>query len=101
VTRRWPCPRGSTPTSAPATAATPEHFLAAYRAALATSGEPGHIALPTASHDFARLHTAPRAPEQLPPAFAFLLTFPALPAIYHGEEIGMRYVPVMRPGDIR
>ena len=31
-------------------------FLAAYHDALAAIGEPGHIALPTANHDFARLH---------------------------------------------
>ena len=68
-------------------------FLAAYHDALAAIGEPGHIALPTASHDFARLHAGPRAPGQLPPAFAFLLTFPTLPAIYYGDEIGMRHVP--------
>jgi glycosidase len=68
-------------------------FLTAYTDALAAIGEPGHIALPTANHDFARLHAGPRTPEQLPPAFAFQLTFPTLPAIYYGDEIGMRYVP--------
>ena len=71
----------------------PATFLKAYEDALTTIGEPGHIALPTANHDFARLHTEPRTPEQLPPAFAFHLTFPTLPAIYYGDEIGMRYVP--------
>jgi maltose alpha-D-glucosyltransferase/alpha-amylase len=68
-------------------------FLTAYRDALAAIGEPGHIALPTANHDFARLHAGSRTPEQLPPAFALLLTFPTLPAIYYGDEIGMRYIP--------
>jgi glycosidase len=68
-------------------------FLAAYHDALAAIGEPGHIALPTANHDFDRLRTGPRTPEQLPPAFAFELTFPTLPAIYYGEEIGLRYLP--------
>jgi glycosidase len=66
---------------------------AAYHDALTAIGEPGHIALPTANHDFARLCNAPRTPEQLPSAFAFQLTFPTLPAIYYGDEIGMRYVP--------
>ena len=60
---------------------------------MAAIGEPGHIALPTANHDFARLQAGPRTLEQLPPAFAFLLTFPTLPAIYYGDEIGMRDVP--------
>ncbi len=68
-------------------------FLAAYHDARAAIGESGHIALPTANHDFARLNAGPRVPEQLPPAFAFLLTFPTLPAIYYGDEIGMRHLP--------
>jgi maltose alpha-D-glucosyltransferase/alpha-amylase len=68
-------------------------FLSAYAQAVATIGEPGHVILPTANHDFARLHCAPRPAEQLPAAFAFQLTFPAVPAIYYGDEIGMRYVP--------
>lgn len=70
-----------------------ETFAGAYLAAVAAIGEPGHVALPTANHDFARLHTAPRTPEQLPAAFAFHLTWPTLPAVYYGDEIGMRYVP--------
>lgn len=81
-------------------------FLNAHQDAFHTIGEPGHVVLPTANHDFARLRTGPRTPEQLPPAFAFQLTFPTLPAIYYGDEIGMRYVPglpdtegsVMAPG---
>ena len=68
-------------------------FLAAYQDATRAIGGPGHIVLPTANHDFARLHTAPRAAEQLPAAFAFQLTFPTLPALYYGDEIGMRYLP--------
>ena len=68
-------------------------FLAAYKHTIESIGESGHVILPTANHDFARLHCAPRTPEQLPPAFAFLLTFPTVPAIYYGDEIGMRYIP--------
>ena len=71
----------------------PGAFLSAYQDALTAIGGPGHIALPTANHDFARLHAGPRTAEQLPAAFAFLLTFPTLPAIYYGDEIGMRHVP--------
>jgi glycosidase len=67
-------------------------FLTAYQDALAEIGEPGHIVLPTANHDFARLSAGPRTREQLPAAFAFHLTFPTLPAIYYGDEIGMRHV---------
>ena len=49
--------------------------------------------LPTANHDFARLRCGTRGAEQLPAAFAFVLTWPAIPALYYGEEIGMRFVP--------
>jgi glycosidase len=68
-------------------------FLAAYERTVQTIGGPGHIILPTANHDFARLHCAPRTAGQLPAAFTFQLTFPTVPAIYYGDEIGMRYVP--------
>jgi glycosidase len=70
----------------------PGLFLSAYQDALTAIGEPGHVSLPTANHDFPRLHAGARTAEQLPPAFAFQLTFPTLPAIYYGDEIGMRYV---------
>jgi len=70
-------------------------FLDAYHDALLAIGEPGHIVLPTANHDFPRLNAGQRTLEQLPPAFAFQLTFPTLPAIYYGDEIGMRYLPCL------
>ncbi|GAB3288304.1 alpha-amylase family glycosyl hydrolase [Parasphingorhabdus pacifica] len=53
----------------------------------------GRIMLPTANHDSAnRLNDGVRTPEELPVAFAFLLTWPTVPALYYGEEIGMRMV---------
>ncbi|MGE7438903.1 alpha-amylase family glycosyl hydrolase [Kitasatospora sp. NPDC001175] len=74
-------------------------FVAAWRAT-GTAVEPGsgapgagHVILPTANHDYNRLATGSRTPEQLRAAFAFLLTWPTLPAIYYGDEIGMRFVP--------
>ncbi|WP_320784477.1 alpha-amylase family glycosyl hydrolase [Streptomyces sp. CRN 30] len=70
-----------------------EPFLRAWRQATAVIGDGGFIALPTANHDFSRLNCGPRSAEQLPAAFAFQLTWPTLPAIYYGDEIGMRYVP--------
>jgi len=71
----------------------PRPFVEAYdKAATAVRGS-GFISLPTANHDFSRLNCGPRTPEQLPAAFAFQLTWPTLPAIYYGDEIGMRYVP--------
>ncbi|MCX2732672.1 alpha-amylase family glycosyl hydrolase [Saccharopolyspora sp. NFXS83] len=54
---------------------------------------PGRIMLPTANHDSAnRLNDGVRTPEELPVAFAFLLTWPTVPSLYYGEEIGMRMI---------
>ena len=71
----------------------PAEFIETWRAAAAAIGDAGHIALPTANHDFSRLACGPRTHDQLAPAFALLLTWPTLPAIYFGDEIGMRYIP--------
>ncbi|MGH6654205.1 MAG: alpha-amylase family glycosyl hydrolase [Actinocrinis sp.] len=70
-----------------------KEFLAAWREADAAIGGAGYIALPTANHDFSRLTCGTRTREMVAPAFAFLLTWPTLPVIYYGDEIGMRYVP--------
>ncbi|GAA5189774.1 alpha-amylase family glycosyl hydrolase [Rugosimonospora acidiphila] len=71
----------------------PDEFVEAYEAATATIAGAGFISLPTSNHDFARLACGPRTRDQLGPAFAFVLTWPTVPAIYYGDEIGMRYVP--------
>ncbi|GAA5022424.1 alpha-amylase family glycosyl hydrolase [Kitasatospora paranensis] len=71
----------------------PRPFLDAWQEGARDLGGNGLIALPTANHDFSRLACGPRTAEQLPCAFAFQLTWPTLPAIYYGDEIGMRYVP--------
>jgi len=77
----------------PAGQGTPELFVQAWEAAIEAISGGGFASLPTSNHDYARLATGPRTREQLAPAFAFLLTWPTLPAIYYGDEIGMRYVP--------
>ncbi|WP_432043160.1 alpha-amylase family glycosyl hydrolase [Streptomyces cadmiisoli] len=71
-------------------------FLDGWRTAtdaISAAGRGGFVALPTANHDFSRLACGPRTTEQLPAAFAFQLTWPTLPAVYYGDEIGMRYIP--------
>ncbi|WP_328540248.1 alpha-amylase family glycosyl hydrolase [Streptomyces sp. NBC_00344] len=73
-------------------AGSPGPFAEAWQEAATAVGSTGFIALPTSNHDFSRLNCGPRTPEQLPAAFAFQLTWPTLPAIYYGDEIGMRYV---------
>ncbi|MEV4975077.1 alpha-amylase family glycosyl hydrolase [Streptomyces scopuliridis] len=78
----------------PAGQGSPGTFVDAWREAVSVIGDGGgHVALPTANHDFARLNCGPRTAEQLPAAFAFQLTWPTLPAIYYGDEIGMRFIP--------
>lgn len=71
----------------------PQTFVTAWREATDTVRGGGHIAVPSANHDFARLRCGERSAEQLAAAFAFLLTWPTLPTIYYGDEIGMRFVP--------
>ncbi|MFI6324779.1 alpha-amylase family glycosyl hydrolase [Nonomuraea sp. NPDC050556] len=68
-------------------------FLAEWQDAEAETGGRGLIALPTSNHDFSRLTCGPRTRDMVAPAFAFQLTWPSLPVIYYGDEIGMRYVP--------
>ncbi|MEV6104375.1 alpha-amylase family glycosyl hydrolase [Streptomyces sp. NPDC051940] len=70
----------------------PDTFTEGWRTAAEAVGDAGFLALPTANHDFSRLATGPRTAAELPAAFAFQLTWPTLPAIYYGDEIGMRYV---------
>ncbi|MCC9307438.1 oligo-1,6-glucosidase [Kitasatospora sp. RB6PN24] len=68
-------------------------FLAAWQQADQAIDGRGLVALPTANHDFSRLVCGPRTREQVGCAFAFVLSWPSLPVIYYGDEIGMRYVP--------
>ena len=51
----------------------------------------GLISLPSSNHDFVRPRHG-REPDDLKVLFTFLLTWPQLPFIYYGDEIGMRYV---------
>jgi maltose alpha-D-glucosyltransferase/alpha-amylase len=68
-------------------------FLQDWEEADAASRGAGLVALATANHDFSRLVCGPRTSEMVAPAFAFQLTWPTLPVIYYGDEIGMRYLP--------
>lgn len=71
-------------------------FVAAWREAaqaIEESGSTGVVGLPTANHDFTRLVSGARDAAQARSALLLVLTWPALPSIYYGDEIGMRYVP--------
>jgi glycosidase len=67
-------------------------FLDAWAAA--READPARpIVLATADHDFSRLRTGGRTPEQLGAALTFLFTWGSVPSLYYGDEIGMRYLP--------
>ncbi|MHA7134240.1 alpha-amylase family glycosyl hydrolase [Oerskovia turbata] len=71
-------------------------FVAAWQEAtdaIAAAGRGGVVGLPTANHDFTRLVAGARDAEQARVALVLDLTWPALPSIYYGDEIGMRFVP--------
>jgi maltose alpha-D-glucosyltransferase/alpha-amylase len=68
-------------------------FLALWDEHIAANGPDRRVVLATADHDFSRLHVGDRGLEQLPAAYAFLLTWGTVPSIYYGDEIGMRYLP--------
>ena len=51
----------------------------------------GLISLPTSNHDFVRPRHH-REVDDLKVLYTFLLTWPQLPFLYYGDEIGMRYV---------
>lgn len=75
-------------------------FVAAWEAArdaITDAGSSGIPGLPTANHDFTRLVAGDRTADQVHSALLLTLTWPALPSIYYGDEIGMRYVPGLDP----
>ncbi len=72
---------------------TTETFLTAWRRDAAAIGDAGLVALFSSDHDFSRPACGSRTTDQLGPVFAFLLTWPTLPGIHCGDEVGMRFVP--------
>lgn len=90
-------------------AGTITEFLAEWATATSVISDSGHIVLPTANHDFPRLVAGTRTPDQARAAMVFVLTWPTLPAIYYGDELGMQYQPglpdhegsVLGPGNNR
>lgn len=76
------------------------YFVGAWQAAreaIAAAGSSGIPGLPTANHDFTRLVAGDRDAAQVRSALLLALTWPSLPSVYYGDEIGMRYVPGLEP----
>jgi len=77
-------------------------WLQAVRAITATDpklgyGRSGVIGLPTGNHDFSRLVAGSRDARQAAVALALVFTWPTMPCLYYGDELGMRYLPGLEP----
>lgn len=62
----------------------------------------GYYALPSGNHDLIRV-SHNKTDSELAVAYAFLLTFDAIPIFYYGDEIGMKYqkIPTKDGGYVR
>jgi maltose alpha-D-glucosyltransferase/alpha-amylase len=66
-------------------------FLDDYLPVYEKTKHDGFISIITGNHDTVRLRFN-HAPEELKLAFAVIFTFPGVPFLYYGDEIGMRYL---------
>ncbi len=68
-----------------------QRFLEAYLHQVSNTTGHGYVSIPSANHDFKRVRSDGRSIEDLKVIFTFLLTWPGIPFIYYGDEIGMRF----------
>ena len=72
-------------------------FLKPYLEQSANTNGKGLISVPSGNHDIKRPRSDGRTLDDLKVVFTFLLTWPGVPFIYYGDEIGMRYVAGLAP----
>jgi glycosidase len=75
----------------PAGAGDPRPFIEEFAPWWRATRGRGCIAMPTSNHDTRRISTG-RDTDTLEQCFAFLMTLPAIPVVYYGEEIGLRHL---------
>jgi maltose alpha-D-glucosyltransferase/alpha-amylase len=68
-------------------------FLDDYLSAYEQTKNDGFISLLTGNHDTIRARFS-LSPEELAIAYAMIFTFPGVPFLYYGDEIGLRYLDV-------
>lgn len=67
-------------------------FTSFWQATATAIADQGSLILATGNHDYARLGAGRFDPAELKAAFAMVLTWPAVPEIYYGDEIGLRFL---------
>jgi glycosidase len=70
-------------------------FLTPFLEQSAHANGKGLISVPSGNHDIKRPHSDRRTTGDLKVLFTFLLTWPGVPFVYYGDEIGMRYISGM------
>ena len=70
----------------------PSLFISEYFKHYKKTKGKGFISIPTANHDFQRMNWD-RDTDDLKVIYSFIFTWPGVPSLYYGDEIGMRFMP--------